>query len=100
MPIHFDKMVRGTEGDRGKTTRRNSTVTVRGPEGEWIADQKEELAERKDEPRWCVRFVRTGNPFVYQGDYDYPTEERAEAHAKELRAKSGIERVWTELVAK
>lgn len=45
-----------TPGDRGKTTRRRSTKTVRGPEGQWIASVKEELAAQPKPPP-APRFV-------------------------------------------
>lgn len=43
--MHFaDASNQPTPGNRGKTTRRKSTRTVRGPEGAWIAEMKEEQA--------------------------------------------------------
>jgi hypothetical protein len=50
---HGDPVVIGTQGDRGKTTRRKSTRTVRGAEGRWIADTKGELAKRP--AGWLVK---------------------------------------------
>lgn len=41
---HADPAIVPTPGARGKTTRRKSTRTVRGPEGRWIAQMKEALA--------------------------------------------------------
>jgi|AGTN01.1.fsa_nt_gi hypothetical protein len=42
--MHFaDPSHQKTTGNRGKTTRRKSTKTVRGPEGAYIAMMKEEL---------------------------------------------------------
>lgn len=45
---HFaDASTQQTKGNRGTSTGCNSTITVRGPEGAWIAEMKEELAKTK-----------------------------------------------------
>jgi hypothetical protein len=48
VPFFADEQVQPTPGDRGKTTRRRSTRTVRGSEGAWIAQVKEEVAARTE----------------------------------------------------
>jgi hypothetical protein len=94
--FHADPLVRQTRGRRGKTTGRASTRTIRGPEGSYIADVKEELATR-DQTRWVVLFerawidaadsVRETKIYTYVGRYE--TRERAEEVAAGL--KPGVE---------
>ncbi len=111
--------VQGTTGDRGKTTRRKSTKTVRGDEGRWIADMKEELASRP--AGWLVRYELTWEPRAWEsgprvqvatwGRYD--TEAEAVAVAAKLpvgpetrvaapavNSASTRTRVWVEKEAK
>jgi hypothetical protein len=60
MMFHGDSFEIPTPGDRGKTTRRKSTRTVRGPEGRWIAEVKERLAkDRPPEPPPVLGIVST-----------------------------------------
>lgn len=60
MPYFASPSVQPTLGDRGKTTRRNATKTVRGDEGQYIAMVKEELASRP--AGWLVRYELTWEP--------------------------------------
>lgn len=46
MPFFADYSEQSTLGTRGKTTKSRRTKTVRGPEGAWIAQMKEELAAK------------------------------------------------------
>lgn len=60
MGLHADSQCIPSLGDRGKTTRRKSTCTVRGPEGAWIAEQKEQAAkDRTPEPPLPLGIVAT-----------------------------------------
>jgi len=55
-----DALILPTPGDRGKTTRRKSTRTVRGPEGRWIAAMKEQLlTDQPPEPAPVLGIVAT-----------------------------------------
>jgi hypothetical protein len=55
MPKFFaDAATQDTRGDRGTTTRRKGTRTVRGCEGAWIAQMKEEMGQ----PKWFKVYSR------------------------------------------
>lgn len=115
-----DAAVQGTRGDRGKTTRRKSTRTVRGSEGAWIAQCKEELASRP--AGWVVREERVWT-FSWKAEPEsrvsgcggrFETREDAEAYAATvatgpatlrhntagLIGSNYVARVWVEREAK
>lgn len=72
-----------TTGTRGKTTTRKSTHTVRGAEGQWIADTKEELARRPKPKQWQLSIIEDDGRVLTSL---YPSQERAE------QAKANIDR--------
>jgi hypothetical protein len=111
--------IQGTTGDRGKTTRRKSTKTVRGDEGRWIADMKEELASRP--AGWLVKYELTWEPRRWEsgprvqestyGRFDteaeaiaaaakLPTGPETRTPAPALQSASTRTRVWVEMEAK
>lgn len=98
MLFHADPSDRPTVGRRGKTTHRNSTHTVRGPEGSYIAQTKEELA--------CLPKVPSAPMFRVRDESHHPqypsegivggstrlmTRDEAEAYADKLRRISGTQ---------
>jgi hypothetical protein len=88
MATYFaDKAVQPTPGDRGKTTRRKSTRTVRGPEGAYIAQVKEELTARP--AGWLVKYrqrfsTRFGERVTDHNYGRFDTEAEAVATAATL----------------
>ena len=95
MTTYFaDPTVIPTPGDRGKTTRRRSTRTVRGAEGQWIAQTKEDMKSRpagwlvKEERLYWSRIEKAWKARVFScGRFD--TEEQAQTYAATIRV--GIE---------
>lgn len=47
MRYFADHAIQSTQGDRGTTTRRKSTITVRGPEGAYCAQMREVFAKSR-----------------------------------------------------
>lgn len=106
-----DRVELDTRGPRGKTTAKRAK-TVRGPEGQYIAQTKDEIATR--EPGWLVLYEfmwrgRLDNQFnpstVCYGRFD--TEDEASAACGQLLTKVGTvtrsdngdsykRRVWVE----
>ncbi len=91
MPIYFaDLAVQPTPGDRGTTTRRRSTKTVRGCDGAYCAMVKEEIASRP--AGWLVRYELTWEPRRWESGPQvqecnggwFATEEAANAYAATL----------------
>lgn len=94
---HFaEPSVQSTLGSRGKTTRRRSTKTVRGPEGSYCAQIADHIAERP--AGWTVRIEvrysrRMGELPDHVSVYDYgrfDTQEEAETHAAGKLASIGV----------
>lgn len=104
-----------TRGGRGKTTRRKGTKTVRGAEGAWIAQCKEELAARpagwwvKEErvltysydPTPVTTSYRVGGWFATEADAvafaaTRATGEATRHQAPSVRGESYVSRVWVE----
>jgi hypothetical protein len=89
MPYHADTVHVPTPGNRGKTTRRRSTHSVRGPEGRFIAQVKEELKRR---PKgWLVFAERRYWPHRTRAwesrtsrECRFDTQQKAEAYAATL----------------
>lgn len=80
--MHFaDSAKIKTTGKRGKTTGRESTHTVRGPEGQWIADVKEELAARPKKQQWIIKIVNKDKVLTSA----YESEEQARAGAERIK---------------
>lgn len=89
MPRYFaDPAVQPTPGDRGKTTRRRSTKTVRGCEGAYIAMIKEELGPKVPVTRTWFRLRLTsaykGGPSEWHYSHDFPTAEKAEEYGARM----------------
>jgi hypothetical protein len=97
MPFFADEQVQPTPGDRGTTTRRRSTRTVRGCEGAWIAQVKEEIAARTETVAVTYYRVRTesrhpeypGEGTVGHVSHDLRTRAEAEAYAARRLALNG-----------
>ena len=91
MAFHADPSVRDTRGDRGSTTRRRSTRTVRGPEGVYIAQIKEDLAARRGPkskpPAPALGIVRTR----FHVECPHPSGERV--------SEDGVNSFWFETEA-
>lgn len=83
-----------TTGNRGKTTGRESTHTVRGPEGQWIADTKEELAARPKKPQWVIKIINKGKVLTSICD----SEEQAIAGAERIKRQRLISAPESEAV--
>lgn len=66
-----------TTGTRGKSTKRRGTKSVRGAEGAWIAQAKNELCEAAPTLAWEVMIVRT-SPAGYRFAGKYPPEHTVE----------------------
>jgi hypothetical protein len=97
MPGYFaDAAAQDTRGGRGRTTRRKGTRTVRGCEGAWIAQAKEEARARP--AGWLVlvqdvQDTRLGDRRVSVHNAGrFGTEAEAAAYAAEFQ--TGAENGW------
>lgn len=89
MAFHADHAVRSTLGSRGKTTRRKATHTVRGAEGAYCAQVKEELLVLPPWQAWQVTAIITypdAEPLRCPM-FRYPTREEAERYIADYRTR-------------
>lgn len=94
MPFFAEPSEQNTTGPRGKTTRRKGTKTVRGPEGAYCAEVKEELLAREPVPVFVAMYrAEYTSGIVYSGElFRCPTRELAVERLAEYQARAAR---WT-----